>query len=133
MAKRLSLANVKPAGTCSGHPVYKLSDAVPAILGMHNGGDPDDPRTLPPEKRRAWYQSERVRVELEVSNGKLIPVAEVEMAEFVKRAVQFLQTLPDILERDAGLTPEQVQRTQDCIDRLRGQMYEAQVAESLLG
>jgi len=38
--------------------------------------------------------------------------------------VQFFDTLPDVLERKAGLTPEQVVKVQDECDRVRQSMYE---------
>ncbi len=85
-----------------------------------------DPRDLPPMERRAYYQSENERLKVESTIGQLVPAAEVEAdyAELVKKVVQFFDTLPDVLERKAGLTPEQVVKVQDECDRVRQSMYE---------
>ena len=51
------------------------------------------------------------------------------MAAMAKRMVQFLDTMPDQLERDAGLTPAQVDAVHVSVGRMRGALYEAIVAD----
>jgi hypothetical protein len=128
VAKRLRDANVAPSGKRSGYDVYRLADAAPAIVGAQVRAETSaDPRDLPPLERRAYYQSENERIKVEVSTGALVPAAEVEAdyAELVKKIAQFFDTLPDVLERDAGITGEQVMRVQEACDRVRNAMYEA--------
>ena len=129
-SKRLKEAGIAPSGRRSGNDIYRLADAAPALVSMGGtalGADGVvDPRDLPPMERRAYYQSENERLKVESTVGQLVPAAEVEAdyAELVKKVVQFFDTLPDVLERKAGLTPEQVVKVQDECDRVRQSMYE---------
>jgi hypothetical protein len=132
VSKRLAQANVKPDGKRGGYPVYRLRDACPALLdpqAFDEDGNPD-PRTLPPDKRNAWYQSESRRLDLEMRARQLIPAAEVEgeFADLVKDIVQFLDTLGDQLERDCNLSPEQVDAMNASIARQRQSAYERMVS-----
>lgn len=133
VAKRLRDGGVAPAGKRDGYDVYRLADVAPYLVGTVVGGAPGavDPRDLPPTDRRAYYQSENERIKVEVSTGSLVPAAEVEAdyAELIKTVVQFFDTLPDVLERDCALSPEQVMQVQNTCDRFRQGMYE-KVTES---
>jgi hypothetical protein len=127
VSKRLQQAHVQPDGKRNGYPVYRLRDACPALLdpaAFDEEGNPD-PRSLPPDKRNAWYQSELRRTDLEMRCRQLIPAAEVEVefATLVKEVVQFLDTLPDALERDAELSGEQVEALGESIARQRAAMH----------
>lgn len=129
-AKRLKEAGIPPLAKRNGNDVYRLADAAPALVNLGvaalGGEGVVDPRDLPPMERRAFYQSENERLKVESTIGQLVPAAEVEAdyAELVKKVVQFFDTLPDVLERKAGLTPEQVVKVQDECDRVRQSMYE---------
>lgn len=128
VSKRLAQANVKPDGKRNGYPVYRLRDVCPVLLNS-SAYDEDgipDPRTLPPDMRKAWYQSEIARLNVEQTTGQLIPAAEAETqyAELVKGLVQFLDTLGDQLERDCALLPEQVERMNESISQQRQALYD---------
>ncbi|EGG4263582.1 DUF1441 family protein, partial [Salmonella enterica] len=71
--------------------------------------------------RRAWFQSEMTRIELEKEMRTLIPASEVlsVYAVMAKTVVKTLETLPDLLERDAALPPDALEMTQKIIDQLR--------------
>lgn len=133
VAKRLRSAGVKPDGKRDGYPVYRLRDAAPALIEVAATDEQGeiDPDKLAPEKRRAWFQSERDRMELEAKAGKLIPALEHErdVARILGVVVQTFETLPDILERDEGLLPHQVDRVQKVLDRKREELYESLVSE----
>ena len=133
VAKRLRSAGIQADGKKDGYPVYRLRDAAPALIEAaptDEAGDVD-PDKLPPEKRRAWFQSERERMELEAKAGKLIPALEHErdMARLVGMVVQAFETLPDVLERDEGLQPHQVERVQQVLDEVRGKLYDRIVSD----
>jgi hypothetical protein len=136
VAKRLRDAHVQPCGKRGGSDVYRLADAAPALVDRALA-DPEqqqkNPRDLPPMERRAFYQSENERLKVEVSTGALIPAPEVEAdyAALVKVVAQFFDTLPDVLERDAGLTGEQVERVQEACDRVRQAIYEKVVSDDV--
>jgi hypothetical protein len=128
VSKRLKAAGIKPDGKRDGYPVYRLRDAAPALIdAAPTDEDGDiDPDKLPPEKRRAWFQSERERMELESKAGKLVPALEHErdIARVLNVVVQMFETLPDVLERDESLAPHQVQRLQEILDAKRQELYE---------
>lgn len=58
--------------------------------------------------------------------GELLPIAEFErvLTLVIKSIVNWAETLPDILERDVGLRPDQVEAVQNCVDREREALYE---------
>jgi len=129
-SKRLKEAGISPLAKRNGNDVYRLADAAPVLVNQVAGAigadGVVDPRDLPPMERRAYYQSENERLKVESTTGQLVPAAEVEAdyAQLVKKIVQFFDTLPDVLERKVGLTPEQVVKVQDECDRVRQSMYE---------
>ncbi|TAA42478.1 MULTISPECIES: DUF1441 family protein [Pseudoxanthomonas] len=128
--KRIREAGVAPLGKRGGHDVYRLADVAPALVDPlpSPAGDEGviDPHNLPPPDRLKWFQSENERLKLESSMGLLVPALEVEarFAELVKTLVMFMDTLPDVLERDVALSPKQVQAVQESCDRVRQEMYE---------
>lgn len=100
--------------------LYELGPALQALLtpSMKENGE------MSPQDRKAWYQSENERLKFEEAQRQLLPVDEVarEYATLAKMVVMVLETVPDILERDCGLSPEAVNRVQDIIDDLRDEM-----------
>jgi len=119
--KRIAAACVQPAGQRSGHPVFLLADVAATLVYGHGAGDGFDPRQLAPSDRNLWFQSENRRIDLEMKCRQLIPAEEcrAEFAEFAMTHLQFVVTLPDQLERDMGLTPEQVDLIGVLIERHR--------------
>lgn len=101
--------------------LYALSDLLRLGLQEKMTADVD---SLSPNDRRAFWQAENERLKYETSTGELIPAFEVaqEMSILAKAVVQQLETLPDILERDAGLQPKALMRVQQIIDDIRDQM-----------
>lgn len=114
------MENVKPVGTERGHPVYALRDAAIPIahwlegqdpVAMLRDGDEIDPRMLPPRERDWFYSSEKSRIAAERESGMLCPAPDVEQEyrALVAPMAQMLETLPDLLERDADLSPHQIE------------------------
>ncbi|HII3821281.1 DUF1441 family protein [Pasteurella multocida] len=116
------LAGLTPAsGSNSKLKLYLLSDLIRSGLSEKMSMDVD---SLVPVDRKAFWQAENERLKYERETGQLIPAFEVaqEMSAFAKATVQTLETLPDILERDAGLTPKALVLVQQIIDDVRDQM-----------
>lgn len=134
VTKRLMDAGVIPSGEKRGHPVYRLKDAGFALWGVSKSasdGAVNDPDDFEPNDRKAWYQSENERVKLEKEMRLLVPIEEVhrEMSSLAKALDNYLETLPDLLERDAGLPPEAIQQVESITDQLRDQMFQAIIAD----
>jgi len=122
-------AGVVPAGTRRGNPVYRLADVVDAMTADRrptSAGEMSVDELLP-QDRKAWYQSENERVKLERELRLLVPVDEVqrEMAVLAKAVASSLDSLSDMLERDAGLPPEAIEMVEKTTDALREQMYQS--------
>ncbi|SHK53526.1 DUF1441 family protein [Halomonas caseinilytica] len=129
--RRLKEGGVVPAGTRNGVNVYALKDAGPALFGdtMSAGGvGPDE---MLPSDRKAWYQSENERIKLEKDLRLLVPVEEAhrEMSLLAKAVASGLDSLADMLERDAGLPPEAIELVEQTTDALREQMYQAIIVD----
>lgn len=119
---------VKRGHRGSGYQLDLLQVARWYFSQQRDSGDaegPGDPDRMTPNDRLCWYRSEKARVELEVVARSLIPAGEVEieMRSLFNVFTGFLSTLPDILERDCGLSAEAVDRAQAEIDRARDKLY----------
>lgn len=87
--------------------VFDLLDvATWRITGQRTDADVD-PDTLPPSERKAWYEGETRKRELQVRDRELIPAAEVEQAIATAFAAiaQDMRAIPDNLERRHGIAP----------------------------
>ena len=127
--RRLLEANIPVAATLRGNPVYALRNVGPALFGGGETAEGDsihDPSLMDPKSRKDWYQSENERLKLEKEQRKLVPIDEVVFvySSMRKAVVQVLDTIPDILERDCGLTPQAVGMVQKSIDDLRYTLQE---------
>ena len=126
--RRLSAFGVRPDGDRPGHQVYRLRDAVRAILlvGADEAGNPD-PDKMTPKDQLDFYKSRREKLKLAEESGQLLPVEEArgELAHVVKSTVQLLDTLPDILDRDCHIGHEAIVRVEAALDGLRAELYGA--------
>lgn len=86
------------------------------INGNRQDGDVD-PDTMPPADRKAWYDSEKKRLEVGASMKELIPSQEIE--EAIPRAfaalMQDLRAIPDNLERRYGVSAETAEMVERCL------------------
>lgn len=71
-------------------------------------------------------EAQQKAIALKEKVGDLVMKSEVErmFAEYVTVVVSILETLPDVLERDAGLPPEAVQRSIAAVDKIREELHE---------
>jgi len=86
-----------------------------------------EPELLPPSERKAWYESETKRRELQVRDKELLPVEEVEevVARTFAHVAQFLASIPDNLERRCGLSGEMAEQVDNWICDEREVLVEA--------
>lgn len=86
------------------------------------GEEPDDMR---PKDRLDWYRGEMERLKLLRETGELVPAIDFEgqLASALKIVAVSLESLPDVLERDAGIRGAAVERCQEVIDRVREELY----------
>lgn len=91
-----------------------------------------DPESLSPKDRLDWYRGTRERTRHMQEIGELIPAAEYEaaLASALKAVAAGLESLPDLLERDAALSGPAVERAINVIDGLRDTIYRRLAHES---
>lgn len=107
---------------------YKL---VPSVQGyirfLKRDNEDEDLISLSKEKARLTKtQRQKAELELAIAKGQYIPVGEVEaeFAGFAKSVVSQLEVLPDRLERDADLQPQQVMLVEAVINQIREDLYQ---------
>lgn len=115
---------IEPAGERAGHKLYALRHVYHAWAEETEETDPDK---LTPFKRRAWYQGEREKVTLQELRGELVPALEMErhLGQVLQLLVRGLETAPDVVERECGLSPKQAASFERHIDKVREDLYQA--------
>ncbi|MFP2504487.1 DUF1441 family protein [Enterobacteriaceae bacterium RIT711] len=129
---RIKALGIKPVDkNAQGHGLYRASDLLMLRPVGEESDIENDPAKMSPKDRKDWFDSEKGRVWLDKEERKLIPASEVVtvFSSITKSAVQILNTLPDILERDEALPPKAVAKVQRIIDSLRNSMAEKTYAE----
>jgi phage terminase Nu1 subunit (DNA packaging protein) len=129
ITRRLKAADIEPHSKKGKQALFRLRDLLHVTYATDEYGRIDADK-LTPFARRAHYQSEMQKLKLEEERGTMIPAIEVEQeqARVAKIVVRFLETLPDVLERDHSLSGAVVSRVQANIDALREEIYEALIA-----
>lgn len=125
VARKLMDAGITPAGTERGNAVYRESDLHLVACSGHDGAPRD------PHRRKSYFAAELDRIKLEKTCGELIPRVEVEeeYARLVKIMVQFLESLPDKMERDCGLGAAVISKLETWLDETRQDLYRAALNE----
>jgi Protein of unknown function (DUF1441) len=115
-----------PATMVDGKPYWTVIQVVNCAVSRHSVSV-DDPATMPPNVRKDYYDAELKRLKFEQEMGNLIVTSEAleTFSSMTKSVAGFLETLPDVLERDANLTGEQVQKARNSIDVFRTALFEA--------
>lgn len=117
---RHRLAALRPSDT--GKPRrYESADALPLILGIRDG------ERLDPQAEKARLdrlRGDELEDRIAERRRELLPAGTFEqaLASAFKVVAQALESLPDVLERDAGIDGAAVERCQSVIDRLRDDM-----------
>ncbi|WP_119154158.1 DUF1441 family protein [Caldimonas tepidiphila] len=76
-----------------------------------------DPDSLHPQDRKAWYEAEKKKRELQVGDRELIPAADVEQAVATAFAAlaQDIRAIPDNLERRHGIAPDVAEQVESAL------------------
>lgn len=106
-----------------------LSFAEWRFAGATDTGD--DPEKLSPKDRLDWYRGTREKTRHLQEINELVTVAEYETAlsGALKLVAMTLESLPDLLERDAQLSGPAVARTIEIIDAVREKIYKGLTSE----
>lgn len=76
-----------------------------------------DPDALPPSERKAWYEGEAKKRELQIGAKELIPAADVEqtVATAFAAIAQDVRAIPDHLERRHGVAPDVAEQVEQAL------------------
>ena len=112
--------------------VLDLRDVAQWYYGKSAQDTEEDPDKLDPKNRLDWYRGTRERTRHLQEVGELIPAADYERAlsGALKTVAVTLESLPDVLERDAGIDGAAVERAQAVIDRVREGLHRQLVGEA---
>lgn len=129
-----ALKGVPPDGEIKGKPAWKVSTAAQYLV-KPIGGDADGPKSfedMDPKDRLDWVKSERELMKMREEAGMLLSIDDHRdgLANMAKLFVTALDTLPDVLEREAGLSPKQTERAQRVCDKAREAVYELNAREA---
>lgn len=124
------LANVEPAGRRRTHNLYRLKDAIYALLApsdaQHKSSGPQeepyDPETLPPDLLDKHYAAMLKKQQFERDQRHLIPAEEYRdaNAQMHQRLLEVFTTFPQVAERELGATPVEVELLETLCKELRG-------------
>lgn len=116
LRRRLAAAGVQAFGKRGGRNVYKLSDVWRAVQPQD-----DDASGMRPHDRLSLARAVETEDRVRRQRGELCEAGDVErtMAGLASKFLRTAETLPDILERDAGLPPHAVALVEKAVDRLR--------------
>lgn len=117
----LNRAELKPVSNLGGHPAYAFPDAIRALFARRGE---IDPAMLTPTDRRALADAKLRELELEKRRGALLPREDVQQAsaQAFQLVAQSIRAIPDNLERQAGLSPEQAAEAEHVIDSISEQL-----------
>lgn len=94
-------------------------------LQASGAGDGDAaPERMTPQDRKAWYESEIKRRDLQRLDGELVPVEDVErvIATAFAAIAQELRALPDNLERRFGVPGDVAERVEEGVFRVMDEL-----------
>ena len=104
---------------------FDFLDVAKWKYGAADDNVDEDPEKMPPKDRLDWYRGNRERTKHMEEAGELIPAAvfETELAAVLKKIAVTMESLPDVLERDADIDGSAVERVQMVTDRMRNELY----------
>ncbi len=119
---RLQRAGVVAARQTPKFDAYFLRDVVQAVF---RSGAAEGAEGLQPHERLSHWRAANERLKAETTARTLVPADEMaaEVARIVKIMLGELEPLPDRLERDTGLTPQQAALVELAVDKVREAIY----------
>ena len=102
--------------------VWHVREGMPALFGCGKKKTPSD---MEPKDRLDHYRAERENIKLQEEIRNLLPAVDVErsVGEAYKVLAQGLSAIPDLLERECGLSSDTVISLHNAIDAVRETLY----------
>lgn len=126
--KRLEAAGVSPAQEIGQTRYFKISEAAQACFGEVGRFNPGaDAENLTPSEEKDYWMARLKEVEFKRTISEYVEATEVrkEFKALYETIDQVIQSYPDILERDEGLPPKEVDSMVRLCDQLSKTIYDA--------
>lgn len=127
--RKIERAGIKASSTIGQTRYYMIADAAKACFGVDQSKDEDlvDPKLLRPSEQKDYWMAKQRELEYNREIGVFVHQDDVratfrELAESINNKIQ---SYPDILERDEGLAPKEVDAMVKLCDMLSQVMHEA--------
>lgn len=136
ITKKIKETGVKPCDKKGGYPVYNLRDVAEftggAFVADQTPFDQCNPDKLPPKDRDSWYSSENKRLTFQEKEKSLLDKNETQekLAALLKKIALTFDTLADVMERDVGLSPEQIEKVNEVADNTREELANSIIEDS---
>lgn len=124
ISKAIDDLGIRPADRRAGYDVYRLADLIQIVkVDLSNDGEV---RASKPSDILALARADESRTDNALKQLKLREqeadlvrknAARLEMANMIKPIIQLLDIIPDVLERDCGISPKAVVRCQEVLER----------------
>lgn len=123
IARRIADLSIQPAGERQGYAVYRWRDLV-CLREVDGGARASDILALQRAEESKVSTAIKQR-QLDLLERRSVDAGEAEqvMAAVVSAVVQTYMTLPDRMEKKAGLLPEHVERLANMLDEDREALY----------
>lgn len=126
--KKVELGGVVPSTTVGQTRYYKIGDAAKACFGADpsHDGPITDPSELKPSEQKDYWMAKQKELEYNREIGVFLHQDDVRATfrELAEALNDKIQSYPDILERDEGLSPKQVDAMVRLCDKLSIAMNE---------
>ena len=125
--KKIELSGVQPSASYGNTRYYKISDAARACFGSDETAScASDPADMKPSEQRDYWMAKQKELEYKQSISEFLHQNDVRdtFRELAETLSDKIQSYPDILERDEGLAPKDVDRMVKLCDKLSVAMHE---------
>lgn len=128
---RLIAAGIVPTGEKKGYLTYPMIPSInalrlaegPAISGALTE---EQASTLPAQERKAWFASEKDRIAVAKATARLLDTEDARQGytRVMRLVAEACDSIPDELERECRLAPDQVALVDRHLDRVRAALAE---------
>jgi Protein of unknown function (DUF1441) len=126
--RKVELGGCIPTATVGQTRYYSISDAARACFGAEPSQESEitDPSLLKPSEQKDYWMAKQKELEYNREIGRFLHQDEVRSTfrELAEALNDKIQSYPDILERDEGLSPKQVDAMVRLCDKLSTAMHE---------
>lgn len=127
--EQVSKAGIKPVKTVKKTNFFDISEVAVLLFGNESTGGTtaEDIDRMKPADRKYFYDAENKKLDLMIRARELVPTSEVRKTfkELQSSMKEKIQSYPDVLERDEGISPSEVERMIRLCDGLQVVLHEA--------